>query len=182
MDQEVDNELAFLDVLVNNNPLNLQTSVFCKKTFTELLTNHFSFTSFSYKMSLVRTLVDRVYKINKSWQGFHKDIKHLTLTLRKNLFPVDIVEKVINRYVSKAASRPSASTQVQQAVSTYYFKLPYVGSFTRERQKSLRKFVQGYCTNIELSQLFLLLKLVHVVCLVLRILFLSISIRVLSTS
>jgi len=29
MEKEVDNELAFLDVLVrNNNPLNLQTSVF----------------------------------------------------------------------------------------------------------------------------------------------------------
>ena len=58
----VDNELAFLDVLVNNNPLNLQlTPVLRKKTFTGLLTNCFSFTSFSYKMGLVR-----VYKINNS--------------------------------------------------------------------------------------------------------------------
>ena len=44
MEREVDNKLAFLDVLVNNNPLNLQTSVFRKKTFTGLLTNYFSFT------------------------------------------------------------------------------------------------------------------------------------------
>ena len=154
MEKEVDNKLAFLDVLVNNNPPNLQTSVFRKKTFTGLLTNYFSFTSFSYKMGLVRTLVDRVYKINNSWLGFHKDIKHLTLILRKNLFPVDIVEKVINRYVSRATSRPSASAQVQQAVSTYYFKLPYVGSFTRETQKRLRKLVQRYCTNIEIKLAF----------------------------
>ena len=34
MEKEVDNKLAFLDVLINNNPLNLQTSVVCKKTFT----------------------------------------------------------------------------------------------------------------------------------------------------
>ena len=74
MEREVDNKLTFLDVLVNNNPLNLQTSVFRKKTFTGLLTNYFSFTSFSYKMGLVRTLVDRVYKINNSWLGFHKDV------------------------------------------------------------------------------------------------------------
>ena len=99
MEREVDNKLAFLDVLVNNNPLNLQTSVFRKKTFTGLLTNYFSFTSFSYKMGLVRTLVDRVYKINNSWLGFHKNIKDLTLILHKNLFPVCMVEKVINRYV-----------------------------------------------------------------------------------
>ena len=63
MERKVGNKLAFLDVLVNNNPLNLQTSqIFHKKTLTGLLTNYFSFTSFSYKMGLVRTLVDRVYK------------------------------------------------------------------------------------------------------------------------
>ena len=47
-------------------------------------------------MGLVRTLVDRVYKINNSWLGFHKDKKDLTLILRENLVPVCIVEKVIN--------------------------------------------------------------------------------------
>jgi len=98
--------------------------------------------------------VDRVDKINNSWLGFHKDIKHLTLILRKNLFFVDIVEKVINRYVSRATSRSSASAQVQQAVSTYYFKLPYVGSYTRETQKKLRKLVQRYCTNMEIKLAF----------------------------
>ena len=105
-------------------------------------------------MGLVRTLVDRIYKINNSWLGFHKDIKDLTLILRKNLFPVRMAEKVINRYVSRAIIRPSASSQVQQAVSTYYFKLPYVGSFTREAQKRLRKLVQRYCTNIKVGSMF----------------------------
>ena len=33
IEKEVHNTLAFLDILVNNNPLNLQTSVFSKKTF-----------------------------------------------------------------------------------------------------------------------------------------------------
>ena len=154
MEKEVDNKLGFLDVLVNNNPLNLQTSVFCKKTFTGLLTNYFSFTSFSYKMGRVRTLVDSVHKINNSWLGFHKDIKNLILILRKDLFPVHIVEKVTNSYLSRATIRPSASSQVQQTVSTYYFKLPYVGPFTRETQKRLRKLVQRYCTNIEIKLAF----------------------------
>ena len=102
-------------------------------------------------MGLVRTLVDRVYKTNNSWLGFHKDTKNLIPILRKNLFPVHIVEKVINRYLSRATIRPSASSQVRQTVSTFYFKLPYVGSFTREAQKRLRKLVQRYCTNIEIK-------------------------------
>ena len=73
MEKERDNKFAFLDVLINNNPLNLKTSVFRTKTFTGLLTNYFSFTLFSDKMGLVRTLVYRVYKTNNSWLGFHKD-------------------------------------------------------------------------------------------------------------
>ena len=105
-------------------------------------------------MGLVRTLVDRVYKTNNSWLGFHKDTKNLIPILRKNLFPVHIVEKVINRYLSRAKIRPSASSQVRQTVSTFYFKLPYVGSFTREAQKRLRKLVQRYCTNIEIKLAF----------------------------
>ena len=152
MEREVDNKLAFLDVLVNNNPLNLQTSVFRKKTFTGLLTNYFSFTSFSYKMGLVKTLVDRVYKINNSWLGFHKDIKELTLILRKNLLPIRMLEKIINRYVSRATIRPSARCQ---AVSTCYLKLPYVGCFNREAQKRLRKLVQRYCTTVSYTHLTL---------------------------
>ena len=42
MEKEEDNKLAFLDVPVNNSPLNLQlTSVFGKKTFMGLITNYF---------------------------------------------------------------------------------------------------------------------------------------------
>ena len=95
--------------------------------------------------------MDRVFKINNSWPAFHKDIKDLTLILRKNLFPVRMVKKVINRYVSRATIRPSARCQVQQAVSTCYLKLPYVVCFNREAQKRLRKLVQRYCTNIKIK-------------------------------
>ena len=98
--------------------------------------------------------MDRVFKINNSWPAFHKDIKDLTLILRKNLFPVRMVKKVINRYVSRATIRPSARCQVQQAVSTCYLKLPYVGCFNREAQKRLRKLVQRYCTNIKIKIAF----------------------------
>ena len=71
------------------------------------------------------------------------------------LFCKDVQRNInINRSVSRATIRPSASSQVQQAVSTCYFKLPYVGSFTREAQIRLRKLVQRYCTNIEIKLAF----------------------------
>ena len=60
MEKEAQHKLPFLDVLVDNNdPNSLPTRVYRKKTFTGLLTNYFSFTSYSYKVGLIRTLVDR---------------------------------------------------------------------------------------------------------------------------
>ena len=43
-----------------------------------LMTSYFTFTSYSYKLALIRTLVDAAYKINNSWLDFHEDIKKLT--------------------------------------------------------------------------------------------------------
>ena len=67
MEKQVNHKLPFLDVLIDNNdPSSSLTSVYRKKTFTGLLTNYFSFTSYSYKVGLIKTLVDRAYKINNA--------------------------------------------------------------------------------------------------------------------
>ena len=101
MEKETNHKLPFLDVLVDNNdPNSLLTRVYRKKTFTGLLTNYFGFTSYSYKLGLIRTLVDRAYKINNTWLGLHEDITKLMDILKKNLFPAHLIERVVNRYVT----------------------------------------------------------------------------------
>ena len=54
---------------------------FEKKTYTGLLTNYLSFTSFQYKLGLIKTLIDRAYKIN--------DTTHTIL--RRNMFPSSLI-------------------------------------------------------------------------------------------
>ena len=79
IEKETNRILAFLDVCIDNkDPSCLKTSVFRNKKFTGLLTNFFSFTSFSYKVGLIRTLVHRAYKINNSLLSFNKDVKKIT--------------------------------------------------------------------------------------------------------
>ena len=51
MEKEVEKKLPFLDILIDNSQDQVITSVYRKKTFTGLLTNFFSFTSYSHKMS-----------------------------------------------------------------------------------------------------------------------------------
>ena len=64
MEVEQNKTLAFLDILINFEK-DLTTSVYRKKTYTGLLTNYLSFTPFQYKIGLIRTLLDRTYKIKE---------------------------------------------------------------------------------------------------------------------
>ena len=129
METEVNHKLPFLDVLLNNsNPPSLVTSVFRKSTYTGLLTNFFSFTPFPYKSGLIRTLVDRTFKINNTWIGFHNNIKELTNVLGKNQFPSSLVNKTVKHYLGNffaSTSRTFAATS-SNVSRTHYYKLPFL--------------------------------------------------------
>ena len=63
----------FLDVLLSKQSASdhqgsFITSFYRKKTNTGLLTNYFSFSPFQYKLGLIKTLIDRAYKINNTTQ------------------------------------------------------------------------------------------------------------------
>ena len=82
-----------------------------------MLTNFLSFTPLCYKLGLVKTLIDRIFKINNTWLGFHKDIQKLFVILRKNLYPEHVLNSIIHRYISKAVkgdnARPVAGVEPQ---------------------------------------------------------------------
>ena len=84
MEKESNKMLAFLDAYISNkDPCNLLTSVYCKNTFTGLLTNFYSFTSYSCKIGLIRTLVDRAHKINNTLAKFNDDVEKLFIYLKR---------------------------------------------------------------------------------------------------
>ena len=64
IEKQINHFITFLDVFIsgiNNQNLTLQT---CHKlTFTGLLLNFKSFTSFLYRISLIKCLIDRLFKI-----------------------------------------------------------------------------------------------------------------------
>ena len=163
MEREISKKLSFLDILLDNGHPSIVTSVYRKKTFTGLLTNYFSFAPLNYKLGLVRTLLDKVYKINNSWVGFHLDVKKLIFLLRKNCFPSWVIDKIIHRYLSKKmnpfltgrdASSKSGKT------STHFSKLPYVGRFSEIAQTKLRQLLEHYCkADLDIKLVFSTFKL-----------------------
>ena len=76
IEKQVSYSVAFIDVFISgmdNQNLTLQT--YYKLTYTVLLLNFKSFTSFSYKISLIKCLIDRSFKIYINWNSFDMDIE-----------------------------------------------------------------------------------------------------------
>ena len=65
MEREIDHVLPFLNVLIDNTHHgSAVTSTFRKKTFTRLFTNYLSFAPLSYKIGLIRTLIDIIISLS----------------------------------------------------------------------------------------------------------------------
>ena len=73
IEKQKNNQFLFLDLFITTNGDNFLTPVFCKKYAIGLYTNHISFTHFSYKMGLVKTLLHRAFVISSKWSIFHLD-------------------------------------------------------------------------------------------------------------
>ena len=113
----------------------------------------------------MRTLVDRVYKINNSWSGFHEDITKLFFILRKNCFPTNLIEKVVNQYIAKTHTEQSSkdrqinSSDRSSESATHFYKLPYIGPFSYVAQNGIRQLCNRYCNNLDIKIVFSSLKI-----------------------
>ena len=86
--------------------------------------------------------------MNNSWAGFHLDVKKLTFLQRKNCFSSWVIDKIIHRYLSRKMS-PSQTGQNASSnsgkTSTHFYKLPYVGWFSKIARNKLRQLLKRYC-------------------------------------
>ena len=108
--------------------------------------NFTSFTSYSYKLGLiVRTLIDRAYKINSTWLGFYQETTKIKDFLLKNSYPAHIIDKAINSTINKffQFNRQNGNNSPECS----YVKLPYVGKFSAIAQRRIRRTIQRFCAN-----------------------------------
>ena len=148
-EKESSGSIAFLDVLIKCTETSFETTTFYKKTYTGLLTNFFSFTPDCYKVGLVRTLVDRAYKINSSYVLFHENLLAIKKNLQKNGFPLFFIDKYIKQYIDR-----KYSPQIEEKTpEPRFYKLPYIGKYSTEVKQKLNKIIKKCCsddTNIRL--------------------------------
>ena len=160
METEEKGHLPFLDVLLSkqstsDNQCSCVTSVFRKKTYTGLLTNYFSFTPFKYKLGLIKTLIDRAYKINNTTQGFQNDIKNLSVILKRNLFPEWLIDKSVKGYLRKVkTTEQDVDTSTSDNSNCHFYKLPYIGFYSTYTGKKISSIINKYCKDLNVKVIF----------------------------
>ena len=158
LEKEINNCLSFLDVKINKLTDNCVISVHRKKTYTGLLTNFQSFTSFSYKIGLIRTLIDRAFKINNTKDGFNKDVSYVKSILQRNSFPSYLIDKVTTDYLNKSSGSNNHANN-NADLTTKFFKLPFIGKYSSFVQKKIRFLSKRLCQNLDIKLVFSSFKL-----------------------
>ena len=101
MEAKVNEINPFLDVLIDSSQNILKTLTYHKSTYSGLLLNYTSFTSRFYKIGLIKCLTDRTYKINNTGPGFHDDVSKINKVLKRNFYPLFILDKIIKAYTDR---------------------------------------------------------------------------------
>ena len=144
IEKQINHSIAFLDVIISgisNQNLALQT--YHKSTYTGLLLNFKSFTSFSYKISLIKCMIDRSFKIFNNWNSFHNDIESIKSDLIKNAYPPFLIDKVIKNYLDYKFS--SNQNQLKDTPDVHYIKLQYIGNVSHHIKNKLSKLCKEIC-------------------------------------
>ena len=151
MEKQQNNKISFLDVHLDNSE-NLITKIFRKKTFTGILTNYYSFTSFTYKKGLINCLVERAFKINNTWKFFHSDLNDVKNILLKNGYPSIIFDKIIKTKIETLIT--GTNKKQDNRTNTRYFKLPYLGKQSENLNKKLLTLSRKYCKSVSFKIAF----------------------------
>lgn len=107
---------------------------------------------FKYKIGLIKTLIDRIFKINNKWTGVHENLCEMKVTLQKNNFPSKLIDHNIKNVLNHKIV--NQENEVSGSDNTRFFKLPYIGSFSRYAEKRIQFLVENYCkenTSIKLA-------------------------------
>ena len=127
-----------------------------KPTFTGLLTNFKSFVPFSYKLALVKTLIHRVYQICSTWTLFHLDVKKLEDILKRNAYPPKVIDRETRKYLNNRMTKTEKKEEKKGKL--HYFKLPYIGHFSKKVKTKISGICQKYCNELKITTCFSLLK------------------------
>ena len=100
-EEEVDNNISFLDIEMTRNDTKLVTSLYQKSTFSSVYMNYGSHLPINYKKGLIHTLLYRAYNICSDFQSLHLEIMFLKTVWQKNRFPLFFIDSCVKKFFNE---------------------------------------------------------------------------------
>ena len=89
----------------------------------------------------------RAYTTCSSWKLFHYEVQKITSILSMNNYPIDFINRIINRFLNNKLKNDNDKRTVTDE-RNYVIKLPYIGISSIILSKKLRQIFRKYDVNI----------------------------------
>jgi len=99
MELEDNGKFPFLGMVIIRNGPRLDTKVYVKPTDTGLLLHYQSHVDVRYKHSLLKTMLNRAFKLSSNWQFFHQECERLTMFFARLHYPKTLVDNTIRHFI-----------------------------------------------------------------------------------
>ena len=153
METEVNNKIPFLDVFITaSDNGEFLTSVYRKSTFSSLFMNFKSFLPKTYKLGLISTLADRVYKICHNRMTFNFEIEKVKAFLCKNAYPPHLINKQVKKFINKTQQASEQNKEDKENI--FFIKLPYIGNHSDAVQNKIKELSAQLCKGINIKLVF----------------------------
>ncbi|PFX19689.1 Ribosome-binding protein 1 [Stylophora pistillata] len=94
----------------------LETSVYRKPTNTGLLLHHQSHVDKRYKKSLLKTMLNRAFRLSSTWESFKSECDHLKMMFTNLKYPDHLINSTISHFVTSIRSE-NPGVQAQLSVN-----------------------------------------------------------------
>ncbi|XP_078379906.1 uncharacterized protein LOC144662828 [Oculina patagonica] len=100
METEKDRVLPFLGMQLLNRAPNIKTKVHIKPTNTGLLLHYQSHVDIRYKRGLLKTMLDRAYRLSSCWTYFSEECDRLKALFSRLKYPEQLINTTVRCFVS----------------------------------------------------------------------------------
>ena len=111
MELETDQQILFLDMLIERRENKLSTAWYSKPTDTAVYLPYNACAPTKYKRNIVEGAVHRIHHTTSSWLAFHSGLETLAKRLEANQYPPNFYGPIIRDTVTKIIGlQPSKTT------------------------------------------------------------------------
>ena len=141
-EQQQNNSFHFLDVQFTITENIIETSLYIKPTDKGMYSNFSSHTLESYKISIIKTLVNRAIKVSSSMILFDSEIQRLRRVFVDNGYPLFLIDKTINSMLNKFhTTDPTTESETNQNINLFKYFMFHLSNLMKINWKASFNFI-----------------------------------------